>query len=113
MLALVAVVVVLCSARIAYGALRPDQLRARAEIARRFGPTAPAALTVAWCESRLTPSAVGGPNVGLFQVNYVHHEPGESWPAFVRRFTNIRTNVAYAFRLSRAGTDWRAWSCKP
>ena len=113
MTAIAVAVLVLVSSRVALGALRPDQLRARAAIIRTFGPTAPAALRVAYCESRWTPSAVGGPNVGVFQINFVHHLPGESWAAFVRRYSDVRTNVAFAFRLSRAGTDWSAWTCKP
>lgn len=113
MLTLVLVVSVLLSARLALASLRPEQAQARATIVRVFGTRAPAALRVAWCESRLTPSAVGGANVGLFQVNYVHHWPGESWAAFVLRLSDARANALVAFRLSSGGRDWTAWACRP
>lgn len=66
------------------------------------------ALRVASCESRLDPYAVSPTSdVGVFQVNYrAHHRAGESFAQFKRRYQDIRTNVRYAYRLSRGGTDW-------
>lgn len=71
-----------------------------------FGDRAPAACRVAWCESRWDFYAVspGGANIGLFQINRIH-----GWHASF----DPDTNVAYAYELSRGGTYWGPWACKP
>ena len=84
------------------------------EVCRLFKTRCGAALRVSWCESRWYPRAIGGGNVGIFQINYAaHHYSGESWSMFVRRFIDLRRNVAFAYRLSSGGRDWSAWTCQP
>jgi hypothetical protein len=80
-----------------------------------FGPRCAEALEVAWCESRLRPWAISpGLDVGLFQINYgSHHWPGESFAAFRARMLHLGRNIAFAFQLSRQGTSWAHWVCKP
>ena len=117
--ALVVAVLILCGRALAEThhvprGLEPDQRVARRAVLATFGRYSPAAVSVAYCESRLHPAAIGGNNVGLFQINYdAHHLVGERWPAFVRRFTDVGRNVAYAFNLSNGGRDWSAWTCQP
>jgi hypothetical protein len=86
------------------------------EIRLVFGRYAPAALRVVYCESRYDSRAVSshGGNYGLFQANYrAHHWRRESIAAFARRHFNVPYHVRWAFRLSRGGRDWSAWSCRP
>lgn len=67
------------------------------------------ACRVAWCESRWQADAIGGPNIGLFQV----------WAGWARVFDvsvadllDVRINVRVAYGIwLREG--WRPWSCKP
>jgi len=84
-------------------------------IAAVFGVHAHEALNVAQCESRLNPGAVSRTrDVGVFQINYRwHRRPGESFAHFRRRMSNPRTNIRFAYRLSRGGRDWHAWVCQP
>lgn len=66
------------------------------------------AIRVARCESRLDPRAVGGAGErGLFQIHPVHF----SW-ADPRRLFEPIYNARVAYRLSRGGTSWRAWTCR-
>ena len=82
-----------------------------------FGRTAPAAVRVAGCETGWTydsraVSRTG--DYGLFQANYsAHHWRGESRAEFAARHFNLYYNVRWAYLLSRGGTDWRAWACRP
>jgi soluble lytic murein transglycosylase-like protein len=90
----------------------PDTLDAIA--ARHFGPNADAALRVAWCESRYDPFAVGAAGErGIFQIHPVHignlARLGLSWDAMF----DAEANATYAAYLSRGGTDWSHWTCKP
>lgn len=83
----------------------------RQTIRQVFGARAPLALRVARCESRLRARAVSSTHdVGIFQVNYsAHHRSGESFAAFKRRMFDVGTNVRFAYRLSRHGTDFSPW----
>jgi hypothetical protein len=82
-----------------------------------FGARSPAAIRVAGCETGWTfyPRAVSRTgDYGLFQANYwAHHWRGESRAEFAARQFNLAYNVRWAYRLSRGGTDWRAWTCRP
>lgn len=70
-----------------------------------FGPTAPAACAVAWCESRWDPNATGSQGErGLFQVHPAFH-PDATYDPY--------GNAVAAYRISRGGTDWSQWTCKP
>jgi len=74
-----------------------------------FGVHGHQAVDVATCESKLQPSVVSHGNVGLFQVNQIHRRRGESFASFARRMKDPRTNVLFAWRLSRHGTDFSPW----
>lgn len=80
-------------------------------ICETFGTKCHLAIQVAYCESRLNPRAVSRTqDVGLFQANFAaHHRRGESFSEFRRRMSDPERNVAFAWRLSRRGTDWSAW----
>lgn len=87
----------------------PAQLSVRAAICQVFGSRCAAALTVARCESRLNPFALGQAGErGLFQIHPVHF----GW-VDERRLWQPRYNSLIAYRLSRGGTSWRAWTCRP
>lgn len=76
-----------------------------------FGARAPAAIRVARCETGGTfyARAVGRHGErGLFQIHPVHF----SWAQPSRLFDPV-WNSRVAYRLSRGGTSWRAWSCRP
>jgi soluble lytic murein transglycosylase-like protein len=69
-----------------------------------FGDAAPRACAIAWCESRWNPNAISYTHdYGLFQINRIH---GLGLSAL-----DPETNVAFAYRLSKGGADWSAWSC--
>jgi Lysozyme like domain len=87
----------------------------KTQICQVFGSRCGSALEVAWCESRLRPWAVSsGLDVGLFQINYAsHHWPSESFAAFRVRMSQPGHNIRFAFRLSKQGTNWGHWVCKP
>lgn len=78
----------------------------------------PAALRVAWCESKWSPYAVGdsGRSVGLFQLNkqtwfrYAGEDP-EMWADPV---VNARTALAtYYYDIGRGYQPFAQWSCRP
>ena len=80
-----------------------------AVIRQVFRATSWAALRVAECESHMSPRAVGAAGErGLFQIHPVHF----SWLDEARLF-EARYNSQIAFRMSRGGTNWSAWTCKP
>lgn len=81
-------------------------------IDQRFRTHAPVARCIAWFESHFYRYAVSPTaDVGVFQINYsAHHQRGESFDSFKRRFFDVRTNLNYAYRLSSGGTSWRAWT---
>jgi transglycosylase-like protein with SLT domain len=72
------------------------------------GSTEGAAVSVAYCESRLSPRAQNPSSgaAGLFQLMPFHwsgrFDPFDPW-----------ANTRYAYRLSDAGFNWGAWVCKP
>lgn len=104
MLAAIAVLLLLASAA---EAVSPTP---RAAICQTFRPCSPA-LHVARCESHLDRFAVGSAGErGLFQIHPVHF----GW-AKPRRLFESLYNARVAFRLSRGGRDWSAWSwrCRP
>lgn len=70
-----------------------------------FGPAAPAACAVAWCESHWDPNATGSQGErGLFQIHPAFHSDATYDPY---------GNAVAAYRISRGGTDWSQWTCKP
>jgi hypothetical protein len=74
-----------------------------------FGPRCADALAVARCESRLYPRARGAAGErGIFQIHPVHF----GW-LDESRLWEPRYNARIAFRMSRGGRSWRAWTCSP
>ena len=78
----------------------------------------PAALSVAWCESKWSPSAIGdsGSSVGLFQLNkqtwFIY--AGEDSNMWMDPATNARTALAtYYYDINRGSSPWKQWTCKP
>ncbi len=72
-----------------------------------FGKDGPAALRVAWCESRLYPGAVNGQYLGLFQMgSYARSRYGHGPDAWTQ------ARAAYRYFVD-SGRDWSPWSCKP
>jgi hypothetical protein len=67
------------------------------------------ALAVMWCESGGTPTAVGGANYGLFQINQIHaRRIADFWSAWM----DPASNIEWAYQLwARQG--WKPWGCKP
>lgn len=87
-----------------------------AVIGRRFGPHAGKALRVARCESGFDPRAVGRAGErGIFQIHPIHWRG----PKGLVRLMGIDpaalfdpvVNTEVAYKLSRGGTDWSAWTC--
>lgn len=106
------VVLLLAVLALSVAAPAPAKPTVRETILQVFGPRyGPLALRVARCESRLRPRVVSPTrDVGVFQINYAaHRRPGESFASFRARYSDVRTNVRYAYRLSRRGTDFSAW----
>lgn len=70
-------------------------------------PTVAEATSVAWCESRLDPTATNGHYLGLFQLGPYHYHrlEGGAWDD---PYVNAR---AAASLYAEAG--WQPWSCKP
>jgi len=69
------------------------------------------AVRVAACESGFNPRAANwrdanGGSHGLFQINGAHR----GWVNF-NRIYNPAYNINVAYRLSRGGNSWSAWSC--
>ncbi len=74
-------------------------------IVETFGSAARAACAVAECESGFNWNATGAAGErGIFQIHPVHGAYSSYDPY---------TNVSYAYQLSRGGTDWGHWTCKP
>lgn len=66
--------------------------------------TREAALAVAWCESSWRPDATGAAGErSLWQIHPVHRDS---------TYDPVG-NARAALRISRGGTDWRAWTCRP
>jgi soluble lytic murein transglycosylase-like protein len=84
-------------------------LTATQAIVKVFGRHARAALAVARCESGMNPRAVGRAGErGLMQIHPVHF----GWVDEARLFDPLY-NARIAYRLSRDGTSWAQWTCKP
>jgi len=78
----------------------------RAAICTVFGSYCQEAVAVAWCESRLQPTAQNGQYLGLFQMG-----------SFERRLfghgRTAREQAVAAHRyFVRSGRDWSPWSCR-
>lgn len=68
-----------------------------------FGPAAPAACAVAYCESGWNPDATGAEGeMSYFQVHPRWHPDATYDP---------RGNAQAAYRISNGGYDWSAWTC--
>lgn len=84
----------------------------KAVVCEVFGTRCAQALRVVRCETggTFSPWAVGdhGASRGLFQINEAHW----GWVNEKRLFEPAY-NTLIAYRLSRGGTDWRHWTCRP
>jgi hypothetical protein len=82
-------------------------------ISEVFGPHAKAAIGVAYCESRLRPTAISpnGANVGLFQINAVHRgrvaRMGYRWEDLL----DPRVNALVAKTIFDE-QGWGPWACR-
>jgi hypothetical protein len=65
------------------------------------------ALDVAWCESRLSTTAVNGQYLGLFQMGYTARRLFGHGP------TAIAQSIAAHRYFVYSGRSWGPWSCKP
>jgi hypothetical protein len=84
---------------------------ARAVLPRIFGSQWRSAYRVAHCETGGTfyNRALGAAGErGIFQIHSVHW----GWLDESRLF-DIRYNSRIAYRISKAGRDWSAWTCQP
>jgi hypothetical protein len=98
--------------------LRPERVLPRADVpgvaqwrgaVSAYGWPVEEALRVMSCESGGQPTATGGANYGLFQINAVHSaRVGGNLQALYDPATNIR--VAYDIW---ADQGWAPWACKP
>ena len=78
-----------------------------------FGANWQAAKRVMTCESHGNPSAIGPMDsqgfrpIGLFQIKNFPGRPT------TQQLMDGATNIAYAAKISGAGSNWSAWACKP
>jgi hypothetical protein len=72
-----------------------------------FGPHCKQAVAVAWCESRLRPTAQNGQYLGLFQMG------SQERRLFGHGRSARQQAVAAHTYFVRSGRDWSPWSCKP
>ena len=83
-----------------------------------FGPDAPAAMNIAWCESTNNPNAVNSTAIGnshaegLFQILYpstwyTTSQAGNS------PFDATANTIAAHEIFARDGYSWREWVCQP
>jgi len=90
---------------------RDKRGRIRHAVCAVFGSRCAVAWRVAGCETGGTydPHALGGEGErGLFQIHPIHF----GW-LNERRLWEPGYNARIAWRLSRHGTDWGPWSCRP
>jgi len=86
---------------------RLEKLPPKAAICDAFDSYCDEAIQVAWCESRLQPSAHNGQYLGLFQMgSYARDVYGHGPTA------HDQAVAAHKYFLS-SGRDWSPWSCKP
>ncbi|HSI98631.1 MAG TPA: hypothetical protein VK926_09730 [Gaiellaceae bacterium] len=79
----------------------------KSAICKTFGRYCRQAVAVAWCESRLDPSAQNGQYLGLFQMgSYARARYGHG-PS-----PHAQAEAAHAYFVE-SGRNWRPWSCKP
>jgi hypothetical protein len=87
-------------------ARRLDALPPRAAICQVFRANCKAAVAVAWCESRLRPTAQNGQYLGVFQMgSYARQLFGHGPTAHAQAVAARRYFV-------RSGGDWSPWSCR-
>jgi Lysozyme like domain len=78
----------------------------KAAICDVFGEYCQEALAVAWCESRLQPTARNGQYLGLFQMgSYARRLFGHGSSA------HQQATAAHRYFI-RSGRDWSPWSCR-
>jgi hypothetical protein len=108
----VAVVLLVLALVIVDGATAVDRHRIRSTICSVFtGTRCGPAIRVATCETggTLDPHARGRAGErGLFQIHPVHF----GWVDEARLWQPLY-NARIAYRLSRGGRSWRAWTCQP
>ena len=86
---------------------RLETLPPKAAICDAFDRYCDEAVEVAWCESRLQPSARNGQYLGLFQMgSYARQLYGHGSTA------HDQAVAAHRYFVS-SGRDWSPWSCKP
>ena len=73
-----------------------------------FGPRWKTAACIAHYESTAGASLVNGPNLGPWQINVAAHP----WANARRLLTDWWYAARVAFRISRGGRDWSAWSTR-
>jgi len=98
--------------------LSPADSTVQGIIQEVFGPDAPAAMRVAWCESTNNPNAVNSIAIGnsyaegLFQILYP-----STWYTTSQAGNspfNARANAIAAHEIFiRDGHSWREWACQP
>jgi hypothetical protein len=65
------------------------------------------AVDVAWCESRLRPTAQNGEYLGLFQMGYMERRLFGHGPS-----PHAQALAAHKYFVY-SGRDWSPWTCKP
>jgi hypothetical protein len=84
---------------------RLEGMPPRQAICDVFGPYCQAAVSVAWCESRLSPTAQNGQYLGLFQM-------GETARRLYGHGPTAHEQAVAAHRyFVDSGRDWSPWSC--
>ena len=78
-----------------------------------FGPEAPNALKVAFCESKFDPSVTGRfRERGIFQIHPVHRKRIESMGYTWDQMYEVLPNIKVAYEIwSEQG--WKPWTCRP
>ncbi len=86
---------------------RLETLPPKAAICDAFDSDCDEAVQVAWCESRLRPTARNGQYLGLFQMGSYARELYGHGPT-----AHDQAVAAHKYFVSSGG-DWSPWSCKP
>ena len=98
------------------GPLTPAQVAAAAAAAGWPANLVDAAASVAWCESRNRPDAIGyGVTYGLMQlIPYWFEAIGADFGLWSDPVTNMRAALAaYQSDIASGQAPWSAWTCKP
>jgi len=85
---------------------RLAKLPPKAAICGVFGRYCEEAVSVAWCESRLDPTARNGPYLGLFQMGSSERR------LFGHGDTAHEQAVAAHKYFVASGRDWSPWGCR-